>query len=77
MGWQPIATAPRDGKFIGIKDGLAFTSFWQRFHTYTRDGKFSHTVFRLEIVREEGDAISSWHPTHWQSVPDLTAEDAG
>jgi hypothetical protein len=60
--WQPIETAPQDGKAIlGYADGIMTTVTWSgRYWNLCEAGSFA----------EDGE----WNPTHWMPLPEPPAE---
>jgi hypothetical protein len=78
MTWQPIETAPRDGRAILIWE----PSRDERNRMFTEDGgyvEFDHPRYAIGYWRVfyDGKAWASWgdrnnervNPTHWQPLP--------
>lgn len=67
--WQPIETAPKDGKILAMKNGEVFVSWLVDYH---------HTGPRWTYHALDG--LWPWLPTHWMPLPEppraLADEDA-
>ena len=67
--WQPIATAPKDGKLVILFDGDAvsvgvFTDGgWRFWNGETEDG------YRGNIAGSLNYWLSDYGPTHWKPLP--------
>lgn len=61
-GWQPIASAPRKGRFLAVVDGEV------RVVAY---GKESHVPWVGFCLADQGaEDFDRCEPTHWQPLPD-------
>lgn len=70
MSWQPIETAPRDGKTVLVSDGeYVVVARWN-----TEPNVWERDVDACWTVHEPEDYFYAWHlvddpPTHWQPIP--------
>jgi hypothetical protein len=64
MEWQPIETAPKDGREVLLlgADGIRIASWSDRFRREMWD-----TGYASEC---DGDPIEVERPTHWMPLPD-------
>lgn len=82
-GWRPIATAPRDGKWL-----LVWGKVWAgEIAGVARNATGDVSIARFTNGKSDypgewwdeagGDAYSSWcQPTHWMPLPPAPAGDA-
>ncbi len=67
-GWQPIATAPRDGTAVLLKQGCGDISVGS-YHSY--DSEFPWRVFNKGHGYKDAYVVG-WlkdGPTHWKPLP--------
>lgn len=63
MEWQPIETAPKDGRRIRGQDadGRLHETFW---------GKTSHVPLYGWNYGDDVEDLNLWEPTHWMPLPE-------
>lgn len=62
-GWQPIETAPKDGKnYLFYRKGIINTARWKG-DTWGGDG------WSYELATNIANGFTSNLPTHWQPLP--------
>jgi hypothetical protein len=73
--WQPIETAPKDGRFVllhvpkGLESGVITVGAYWKSDARGETGRFlkGHWDGWLGM---DADIVSSWcHPTHWMPLP--------
>ena len=67
-GWQPIATAPKDGRAVLIYDGTTFVGFFAQYSM--DDGKGGRRVYLERWEEASGDGNTEFNPTHWMPLPE-------
>ncbi len=75
--WQPIETAPRDGKrfLAALSNGwvviLSETPDWERYAWYTTDSHISVPVARTHAPGSLDDSLVA---THWMPLPEAPGD---
>ncbi len=72
--WQPIATAPKDGKLIMLYDGVHGVPILAHYRDDgdERAGRYGRFVWRMQ---EEAGSIAERAVTHWMPLPPPPAAD--
>jgi hypothetical protein len=66
--WQPIETAPVDGRqFLAVHAG-------SRVQRISWHGKTSHIPLYGWCHGDDPEDIDLWRPTHWQPLPEAPSE---
>ena len=64
--WQPIETAPKDGRHILIWDWEGLASIVEIY--WAKDSDWEGWVYAEELLAEACPEVDD--PTHWQPVPE-------
>ncbi len=67
--WQPIETAPKDGRHMLIYLGAPWSQI-EKARWYEPWGNWHVGVIPQDPVREEYHGIGSAIPTHWMPLPE-------
>ena len=73
VGWQPIASAPKDGSDVLLTDGS-----WVRIGDWGPHGKYRRNPMKIgQLFSHFERAWSQPRPTHWRPLPAPPAIEAG
>ena len=79
MKWQPIETAPKDGRLLWlIEDGeewglgrvYQFSGYWMEDSHYRGGGYWAY-----QLAPSAGKGVAVAAPTHWMPIPDPPREE--